>query len=131
MGLARPFPRCQAPTVLGLGHAQRVAGVDQAPRPRLPDSSLASSDRISPNMLVVTMTSNRSGARTRQRGGGVDNHFVQRHIGIVASDPAHLAQEQPIGQFHDIGLVNGGDFLPAPARQFEASRPRDAGKPSR
>ncbi len=33
------------------------------PRPRLPDSSEASSERMSPNMLVVTTTSNRSGLR--------------------------------------------------------------------
>src|ERR1019366_56229 len=38
----------------------------EAPKPRLPDSSDASSDKMSPNMLVVTITSNRSASRTKR-----------------------------------------------------------------
>ena len=41
-----------------------VPAFSEPPRPRLPDSSAVRSDRMSPNILVVTMTSNRSGART-------------------------------------------------------------------
>ena len=36
----------------------------EPPKPKLPDNSAVRSDKMSPNILVVTMTSNFSGART-------------------------------------------------------------------
>jgi hypothetical protein len=77
----------------------------EPPRPRLPDNSDASSERISPNMFVVTMTSNFGGSNQKS-DGSVDDEFVGFNIGIIRPELANLPQEQRIGQAQHIGFMN-------------------------
>ncbi|RPH00726.1 MAG: hypothetical protein CBD36_000475, partial [Candidatus Puniceispirillum sp. TMED176] len=65
VGFARSSPAISgAEPCCACAAACRVPAFSDPARPRLPDSSDARSDRMSPNMLVVTTTSNRPGSRT-------------------------------------------------------------------
>ncbi len=58
-GLARSLPAMSgAEPCCACATPCSAPAFSEAARPRLPDSSDASSDRMSPNMLVVTITSN-------------------------------------------------------------------------
>ena len=92
------------------------------PRPRLPQSSEASSLRMSPNMLVVTMTSNEPGVADQPRRGGVDDQLAQLDVGELRGDLADAAQEQPVGQLEHVGLVHRG-HVPAPGAGQLEGRP--------
>ena len=67
VGLATPRPAISgaAPWAAWAMARSRPALID-GPSPRPPDSSAVRSDRMSPNMLVVTITSNASGWRTKR-----------------------------------------------------------------
>ena len=52
-----------------------------------PVSIAASSDRMSPNMLPVTTTSNFFGALHQLHRGVVDVHVVERDVGILRRAP--------------------------------------------
>ena len=59
------------------------------PSPRLPDSSEARSERMSPNMLVVTITSKRCGVAHQHRGHRVDELIVGRDVRISSATARH------------------------------------------
>ena len=40
----------------------------------------------------------------------IDNNIVKFDIRIVFSDIAGDGQEKSVGEFHDIGFMDGGDF---------------------
>ena len=42
----------------------------------------------------------------QQRGGGVHQHFVERHLGEVARHSTHFAQEQAVAEDEIVGLVD-------------------------
>ncbi len=102
-----PGPRCRAPS-----HARartcpcrRRPATRDGSMPREPVSMAATSERMSPNMLPVTMTSNCFGARTSCMRGVVDVHVGERHVRIVARHRGdHFTPE--LGDFEHVGLVH-------------------------
>ena len=96
-----------------------------AASPRLPAISLASSERISPYILVVTTTSNGLASRTKQRRHGVDDALLVRHLRIVLRHRAHAFEKKPVRDAQHIGLVHRRHFLAPLHRQLEGGL-RDA-----
>ena len=45
----------------------------------------------------------------QQGGGGIDQHLVDRDVGVIGRNRAHGIQEQPVGQAQDVGLVDHRD----------------------
>ena len=103
-----PGRRCPAPS---RGSARRGRACPASPSaaegsmPSEPVSWAASSDRMSPNRLSVTMTSNWLGVLDQLHGGVVGQHVLQLDVGVVARVQVgdHLAPEQ--AGLHDVGLL--------------------------
>ena len=52
--------------------------------------------------------------------GGIDDGVVGLDLGVVLGDLAEAVEEEPVGELHDVGLVDRGDLLAAPfARVLE------------
>ena len=79
---------------------------------------LAWSDRMSPNMLPVTITSNWPGLTHQLHRRVVGIHVGQRDIGIVDADFGHHVAPQ-LRRFEHIGLVDRVQRLLAPHRHLE------------
>ena len=93
----------------------------EAARPRLPAISEASSDRMSPNALVVTITSKRLASRTSSAAIASMICSSTCDLRIARRDRARAFQEQPVGHAQHVGLVHHGHLLARPLhRQLEA-----------
>ena len=116
-GLAMPLPAmsgalpCTASKIAAV-----VPMLAPGARPSPPTSPETSSLRMSPNMLVVTITSNCSGRMHQLHGGVVDDHVVRLHPALVLlRDRAADLEEEPAHHLEDVRLVDDRDLLPAVA----------------
>jgi hypothetical protein len=89
-----------------------------------PASIDASSDRMSPKMLPVTITSNCFGARTELHRGVVDVHVRQRDVRIVLAEARDDLAPQDRRVEH-VGLVDRAELAAPRTRRLEADA-RDA-----
>ena len=83
-----------------------------------PVSIAASSERMSPNMLPVTITSNFFGALHQLHRRVVDVHVVELDVGILG---VHLGDDvaPELEGLEHVGLVDAGQLLAALARGLE------------
>ena len=103
--------------MLSLGDADVAADADRPAEPGF--QAQASSERMSPNMLVVTMTSKASGRRIKAAAAASTISSSSSMLGKLLSDFADLAKEQPIGQLEHVGFVYRGDLAAPVAGQLE------------
>ena len=69
-------------------------------------------------MLVVTITSKRSGERISSAATASTISSSTRHPGNPATTFRDLAQEKPVGHAEHIRLVHDGELLPPASRQL-------------
>ena len=87
--------------------------------PMEPARTEASSVRMSPNMLPVTMTSKVAGWVMRCMAQAVDEHVVELDIGVLGSElGGDLAPEA--ARIEDVGLVDARELAAAAASKLEA-----------
>src|SRR5215472_10724917 len=98
--------------------------LSEPPKPKLPDSSAVRSERMSPYMLVVTITSKRLGARTTCAIIASTMTSSTLTAGKSLAALRHSSMNKP-SDFQHVRLVNDGDLLASPLRQLER-RTRDA-----
>ena len=123
-----PCRRCPAPS---RGSARRGRACPASPSaadgsmPSEPVSWAASSDRMSPNRLSVTMTSNWRRVLDQLHGGVVGQHVLQLDVGVLARVQVgdHLAPEQ--AGLHDVGLLGRGAPCCAGPRASSKATRRD------
>ena len=58
----------------------------------------------------------------------VDDLVVELDVGIFLGDRTRAVEEEPIGELHDVGFVDGRDFLPAAPLRIVEREARDAGR---
>ncbi len=88
--------------------------------PSPPVIAAARSERMSPNMFSVTMTSNCSGARRELHGGVVDEHVLDLDVRIVGRDLVDDAAPEPRRLEH-VRLVHRRELPAARPGELEAS----------
>ena len=105
-GWRRPSPRCPAPSrgPARTGPCRRRGSPTAAAR-AIRRSAPASSDRMSPNMFSVSDDVEARGREREFHRGGVDEHVIERHVGIVARDLGHHRAPQA-RHFEHVGLVD-------------------------
>ena len=112
--------------MLRLGDADAVAHIDRRPEP---ETAGKLGRFVGENVAIHVSRDDdvESVRRADEQGcGGIDDHFVEFDVREIGGNHSHLAQEQPIGQFEHVRLVNRRHLFAAPAGEFEG-RSRDAG----
>ena len=101
--------------VAGLEHCVTVADVGRGAIPMPPINAAPRSDRMSPNMFSVTITSNSQGARTRR--SAMASTYMQSggDLGMSGGDFQEDTAEEGHRRQH-VGLVDARDTADAPGR---------------